>query len=61
VRHVTTVNDEIHLSAKHRLERALEPGEEVRQTQMRVCEEEEAEVAASHTCTSAAMSPEEIE
>lgn len=46
---ITAVNDEIHLSAKRRLERALEPGEEARQTEVRVCDEEETEVAASHT------------
>ncbi len=46
---ITTVNDEIDLSAKRRLQRAFEPGEETRQTEVRVREEEETEGAASHT------------
>jgi len=48
---VTTVNDEIDLTAKRRFERALEPGEEAGQTEMRVGQEENAKVGARHRRT----------
>lgn len=45
---VAAVDDQIDLPAKRRLQRALEPGEEPRQTEMGVGEEEDPQVVANH-------------